>query len=211
MSELHDALAQIREIRARMATSQVYRGYRVVPTALSAVLAVATAFAQARWLGSSWLASSWLGSSDLYAYVVLWSGCGLASVLMAGIAMARHCATSPSRLTRARTAQAITRLAPALLAGALVTWILVRAAPDAAWTLPGLWQVFFALGLFASAGHLPHAILYVGGFYLLSGCFVLSLGEGAFAPWAMGLPFAIGQSACALILHFHKEECDAQG
>ena len=36
------------------------------------------------------------------------------------------------------------------LAGALITFVLVRSVPSATWMLPGLWQIIFSLGVFSS-------------------------------------------------------------
>lgn len=199
MSELHEALSQIREIRTRIESTQAFRGYRAVPTAVSGVFALAAAFAQ----------HLWIDTGDLRSYVWLWVGCALASMALAGIAMAVHCTQSASPLTRARSLLAIAKLGAPLAVGALITWILVRTAPEAGWVLPGLWQLLFALGLFASASLLPRAILGVALFYVATGAFVLALGPRALAPSSMGVPFAVGQVAAAMILALSRESSDA--
>ena len=91
---------------------------------------------------------------------------------------------------------------PAGLAGILLTAVLLRFTPDALWMLPGLWQVVFALGVFASCRFLPRPMLLVGGWYLASAlaCLVLARGADAFSPWAMGAPFTIGQLMVAAVL-----------
>ena len=176
MSDLHDALDQIREIRAGVARSRVFRGYRAVPTAMTGLLAVATAWAQ------PWLAG------DAVSYVVLWSTCALLAMGVAGSSMWAH--PSPN------TSQAIGRLAWPLLAGALVTGVLLESAPQ---LLPGLWQIFFALALFASLHLLPRGMIFVAIFYVISGTVVL----GSTAPEAMGIPFGVGQLTAAWILYRH--------
>ena len=69
--------------------------------------------------------------------------------------------------------------------------------------LPGLWQILFSLGIFASCRLLPRAIFGVAVFYLASGlaCLALARGELAFSPWAMGLPFGTGQLLAAAVLY----------
>ena len=71
--------------------------------------------------------------------------------------------------------------------------------------LPGLWQVLFSLGIFASCRLLPRATFGVAVFYLASGltCLALARGEAAFSPWAMGLPFGVGQLLAAAVLYSH--------
>ena len=44
---------------------------------------------------------------------------------------------------------------PCLVAGALVTMVVVHSARRDVWILPGLWQVLYSLGIFASAGFYP--------------------------------------------------------
>jgi len=198
MSDLNDALSQIREIRARMESNQAFRGYRAVPTALSGLLAVGTAVVQ----------HLWIDATDIHAYVWLWGGCALVSIALAVAAMAVHCVQSASPLTRARSLLAIAKLGAPLVVGSLITWIIVRTAPEAGWMLPGLWQLLFALALFASANLLPRAILGVAIFYVATGALVLSIGPRALAPSSMGIPFAVGQVAAAMILALARERTD---
>jgi hypothetical protein len=69
--------------------------------------------------------------------------------------------------------------------------------------LPGLWQVIYSLGIFASCRLLPRSMFGVAVFYLLAGLCTLALaqGERALNPWAMGLPFSVGQLLAATVLY----------
>jgi hypothetical protein len=69
--------------------------------------------------------------------------------------------------------------------------------------LPGLWQVLFSLGVFASCRLLPRATFGVGVFYLAAGlaCLALARDDLALSPWAMGLPFGVGQLLAATVLY----------
>jgi hypothetical protein len=89
------------------------------------------------------------------------------------------------------------------VAGALLTMVLVRTAPQCLWTLPGFWQVLYSLGIFASCRLLPRSMFGVAVFYLLSGLMTLALAQGdrALNPWAMGLPFCVGQFLAAAVLY----------
>ena len=99
-----------------------------------------------------------------------------------------------------------------LRAGALLTFVLFRFAPETAWLLPALWQILFGLGLFASSRLLPRPIAFVGGFYLVTGllCVVLARGEHAFSPLAMGVPFGAGQLLASAVLYWCLERGDGQ-
>ena len=122
----------------------------------------------------------------------------------------RDCLAGPSH-TRALTWIALRQFVPCLLSGAVVTAAIVRLAPDSAWLLPGLWQLFFAQGIFASCRILPRAIYLVTGFYLLAGSlnFFIWREDQALSPLAMALPFGLGQLLTAVILYWTLERCDA--
>jgi len=173
MRDIHDALDQIREIRAGVARGRVYRGYRAVPTALTGAFAAAAALLQPVVVA---------GDAD---YLALWIACAVLSMAV----MAASIAARPSPRTR----EAVARLAGPVLAGAMLTFALQERAPD---LLPGLWQVFFALALLAALPLLPRPMVLVACFYLASGIVVL----GSCTPASMGVPFATGQLAAALIL-----------
>ena len=78
------------------------------------------------------------------------------------------------------------------------------------WTLPGLWQIFYALGIFASCRFLPRQMFAVGVWFLATGTLCLSTGAGerALSAWEMGLPFGIGQLLLAAVLKFGFREAD---
>jgi hypothetical protein len=73
--------------------------------------------------------------------------------------------------------------------------------------LPGLWSIFFSLGIFASYRLLPKATFWIGVFYMMAGILGLLWARDAFAfsPWAMGLSFGVGQLASAAILYWTLE------
>lgn len=197
--ELRDALSQIAEIRDRVAAAERFRGYRAAPLALSGGFAVLAALLQPRLLSDP--------TADLIGYLALWLTTALfgAGVCASGVWLRHRHGDDP--LAKQRTWLAVSQFVPCLAAGGLVTLVIARHLPDHAKLLPGLWQVFFSLGVFASARLLPKAIVGVGVFYLLAGTanLMLATGPTAFHPWAMGLPFAVGQLATAVILYWNLE------
>lgn len=198
--ELDDALGQIAAIRRQVDRATLFRGYRAAPVALSGVLALAAGAVQPWWVPTP--------THDPVAYLALWIGVAALSVAAVGVEMSLRLITSP--LLRDKALLAVGQFAPCLAAGALVTLVLFRRAPDSLWMLPGLWQVLFALGVFASASILPRAVLAVGAFYLTAGLFCLgsAQGDAAFAPWAMAVPFGAGQFLTAGVLSYHLERAD---
>jgi hypothetical protein len=103
---------------------------------------------------------------------------------------------------------AVDQFLPAIVAGLLLTVVLVRYQTQSLWMLPGLWQVIFSLGVFSSCQFLPRPMFAVGVWYLAAGITCLAVGGGAWAlsPWAMGVPFGIGQLLVATVLHFREAD-----
>jgi hypothetical protein len=193
--ELREALTQITEIRLQLARTEVFRGYRAMPVAFSGGIALVAALIQAATIADP--------ATQIGPYLVLWVGAALVSALAAGLEMIIRARNSSSPMTRELTWLALEQFCPSLLAGALVTVVLLRFAPESLWVLPGLWQIFFGLGIFASCRLLPRPTFWVAVFYLGTGLAVLAVaqGEAALSPWAMGLPFGAGQLLAALILY----------
>jgi hypothetical protein len=73
--------------------------------------------------------------------------------------------------------------------------------------LPGLWAIFFGMGILASRQLLPRPVIAVGIYYVLCGLICLALSDGnlAYSPWLMVLPFGIGQLSLAGILYWTLE------
>ncbi len=102
---------------------------------------------------------------------------------------------------------AVEQFLPSIGAGLLITIVLMRFVPAAMWMLPGIWQVIFSLGVFSSCRFLPRPMLAVGAWYLLTGLTCIALGgDRALSPWAMGIPFGVGQLLAASVLLFTTHE-----
>ena len=103
---------------------------------------------------------------------------------------------------------AVEQFLPAIVIGLLLTVVLLRCAPQSLWKLPGLWQMIFSLGVFSSCRFLPRPMFALGVWYLAAGLTCLALGGGdrEFSPWAMGVPFDIGQLLVATVLQFGYRE-----
>ena len=198
--ELREALNQVAEIRQRMAEAELFRGYRAVPVALSGFLAFA----------AGWLQPLFVTGGEGLDYVLFW---GTVAALSLGASVAAMWLRD--RLARAQESRTATRtgvapLIPSLVAGACVTVVLVRLTPDAVWMLPGLWQLFYSQGLFASCRTLPRPVYAVPSFYMLAGLCTLCFARGphALAPLAMALPYGIGQLLAAATLYWTLERHD---
>jgi hypothetical protein len=197
--DLREALTQIYEIRQQVAQTEVFRGYRAATVALTGMVAIIGALAQSVWIPDP--------AHEIPAYLSLWIGAAVFGMAVTGAEMLWRCRQSWSSHTILTHTLAVGQFLPAIIAGGLVTLALAWAAADALWLLPGLWSIFFSLGIFASFRLLPRATFLVAVFYLVVGLVNLALAQGplAFSPWAMGLPFSIGQFFAAGILYWTLE------
>jgi hypothetical protein len=202
MTDFDEALAEITAIRSQMARSAGFRGYGPVTLALTGVLAVAAAFLQGRAVKDP--------ARDISSYLIIWGTTAILSIVLIGIETVRRSRRVHSGLADAMVGTAVEQFMPSAVAGALLTLLLVRTAPENLWMLPGLWQVIFSLGVFASCHFLPRPIFGVGIWYLMTGlaCLVYARGAWALNPWAMGIPYGVGQIAVSAILWQYRPASD---
>ncbi len=196
MRDLDRALADISEIRSQLARGrgEQFRGYGAATLGATGAFAAIGALVQARWLADA--------VHKPLAYVALWSAAAAISVAVIAVETVARTRRAHAGMAQEMLLNAVEQFLPAGIAGILLTAVLVRFAPEALWMLPGLWQVVFALGVFASCRFLPRPMLLVGGWYLATAMasLVLARGPDALSPWAMGAPFAVGQLTVAAIL-----------
>ncbi len=199
MTEFRRALDDINAIRCQVARGTQFRGYGPVSIAASGILAIAVAAAQAHWLPKS---------SDLRAFLTIW-------ILTAAIAVILTAFETIARARREHVGLAIEMIQaaaeqfiPCIVVGILLTVVLTRVAPQELWMLPGLWEVIFSLGIFASCRFLPRQMFAVGAWYLTAGLvsFVISANHHTLLAWSMGIPFGFGQLLVAAVLFFGFED-----
>jgi hypothetical protein len=200
MMELHKALAEIRSIRGQLARGTTFRGYGPATLACTGVLAMLAAAVQSQWLAAP--------AHAVNLYLCIWVATAIISLTLISIETITRALRLYATLATEMIHSAAEQFLPAIVAGLLVTVVLVRGTPQSLWMLPGLWQVIFSLGVFSSCRVLPKQMFAVGIWYLVTGLTCLTLGTGAFAPWAMGIPFGIGQMLVAAVLQFGDREAD---
>ena len=196
--ELRDALSQIAEIRSKAAAAEQFRGYRAGPIGITGLLAVLVALAQPRF------------ATNDANYLILWLSTAVFAAAVSGTGIWLRFRHGVDPLAKQLTWLAVGQFAPCLLAGGLVTLVIVQQVPQYFALLPGLWQVFFSLGVFASCRLLPKSVVVIGVWYLVAGCFNLTAANGprALNPWAMGIPFGVGQLATAAVLYWNLERAN---
>jgi hypothetical protein len=196
MKELQQALSEIQCIRSQVARGTEFRGYGPASIAVSGILALLVAALQAQWMTRH--------GTDLATWLAVWAGTAAVSVFLTGgetFARARRVHVG---FAREMVQSAVEQFLPAVMVGFLLTVVMMRVATPQCWMLPGLWQLIFSLGVFASCRFLPRYMFAVGVWYLAAGLYCLLAGSvtHALSSWAMGIPFGVGQLMVAAVLQF---------
>jgi len=198
VNDLRQALAQINAIRAQVARDTQFRGYGPVSIAASGVLALLVAAVQSRLIKDG---------SDFSSFFLIWTATAAVTVVLTASEAIGRARRVHHSLANEMIQLAAEQFLPAIVIGALLTGVLIWVAPRELWMLPGLWELLFSLGVFASCRFLPRSMIVVAAWYLLAGlaCLILQSGSKTFAPWSMGIPFGVGQLLVALVLQYGFE------
>jgi hypothetical protein len=195
MRDLERALNDIQAMRSQIALGTEFRGYGPAAFAATGMLGALAALLQSLWIEDP--------AAEILSYLGLWIATALLSAVIIGIDVVMRSRRVHSGLADAMVQSAAEQLLPAAVAGLLLTIVLVRYAPQSLWMLPGLWQIVLSLGVFAACRMLPAPLLAVGVWYLGTGlaCLAFASDVHALSPWAMGLPFGIGQLLTAALIY----------
>jgi hypothetical protein len=186
--EVRQALADLAEVRGRLATVQRFDGYSGSAAIASGVVAIVAGFVQA------FVAPQPHGAADVRAYLTIWLIClGFALAINYGAILAWRARNSgPQAAVQFRTVGM--SILPAIAAGGVITLALVVRGLDD--LLPGMWCATYALGLFASRSLVPRDVVFVAvAFGALATALFLTPGIHPLAWWIMPLAFGSGQIA----------------
>ncbi|HEY1752737.1 MAG TPA: hypothetical protein VGG29_15880 [Caulobacteraceae bacterium] len=191
-------MAEIGAIRSQLAKGEKFHGLGPTAFAATAVLAVFAAVAQALFLPAP--------SAHIPTFLMLWIGVAAVAAGVIGFEMVDRTRRLHSHLAQEMIMAAVGQFLPAAITAALLTAVLSLAAPQCLWMAPGLWQIAFGIGVFASCRFLPRLMTLVGGWYIATGlaCIALAQGSHALSPWSMGLPFGAGQLLVAAVLRYSE-------
>jgi hypothetical protein len=194
--DLDKALNEIASIRTHLARGTEFRGYGPVSLALTALVAVIAAGLQSVFVPEP--------AKNLLGYLGVWVATAVVCVVIIGIEAVTRSKRVHSALADDMIWLAVEQFLPAASAGVLLTVVLERCAPETLWMLPGLWQIVLSLGIFASCRSLPRPLIAMAVWYMATGlaCLVLAREGSAFSPYAMALPFGLGQSLAAGLLRW---------
>jgi hypothetical protein len=199
MNDLNRALGEIRDIRRHLVETTEFRGYGPLTLCATGCFALIAGLAQTTFLQDP--------AKHPIQYVVIWSTTAIFSAALIAIQTMTRAHRMHSGMADDMIRMAVAQFLPAVVAGSLLTVVVVAALPHMMWLLPGLWQLVYSLGVFSSRRFLPRAMLAAGAWYLLSALVSLSLGDArAMSPWVMAGAYAIGQTMIAGILYRAAKE-----
>lgn len=193
MTDLEKAIADLGDIRARLAAGDMFRGFGPTVIAVTGALSIVVAVLQSVWPD--------LFARDDKSYLLSWIILAVISIGLIGTEMIARTRRLHGGMADAMLVTAVEHFLPAGFAGAAVACVFYYYAPESFWALPGLWQILVALGLFSATRILPNTVNIVAVWYFLAGVSVLivSAQSQSLDPWMMGVPFGIGQLLMAAI------------
>jgi hypothetical protein len=197
MKDLQQALSEIHSIRSQLARDTEFRGYGPATIAISGILALLVAAVQAQWMAKH-------ANTNLWIWLGVWTATAAVSLFLTGTETFARARRVHVGLAKEMVQAAVEQFLPAMMVGFLLTVVMTRVAAQECWMLPGLWELIFSLGVFASCRFLPRQMFAVGVWYLAAGLFCLVAGSAtrSLSPWTMGIPFGVGQLLVAAVLQF---------
>jgi len=184
------ALSEVASIRAQLAASTRFLGLAPGFNLLMGILAFVVAAVQS------------FQVQDHAGFIAVWAATIVASAGIAVLEAVSRARRLHGRMAHAMLGVALQKGLPFAVAALVITWTICSFSIESAWMLPGLWQLLLALLGFSVLSNLPREIAWVAGWYFCCGTAVLVLAgqAGTLSPWMMGIPFAVGQTAVAVIL-----------
>jgi hypothetical protein len=191
--EVRQAMADLAEVRVRLATVQRFDGYSGNAAFASGVVAIFAGIVQAL------LAPQPATAQAREIYLVIWLTC-------LGCALAINYGAIVVWRSRNRGEQAGAQfrtvgmsIVPAIAAGGVVTLALVLRGLDD--LLPGMWCATYALGLFSSRAMVPRdVVLVAAAFGAVAAVLLLAPNIHPLAWWIMPAAFGIGQIVIGAIV-----------
>jgi hypothetical protein len=191
--EVSRALADLEEVRTRLAAVQRFRGLSGGAAVASGVAAVASGFIQAASVPHPDTVEA--GAR----YVTIWIACLACSLAVNYGAIVVWLIRNWSVRSRVELKTVGMTILPSIVAGGLFSAVFI--ARGELGLLPGMWCLCYALGLIASRAMAPPGIGWVAALFAASGTALLfAPGSNALAWWAMPATFGIGQLIIGLLV-----------
>ena len=192
--EVERALADLAEVRDRLASVQEFRGYSGVAAAISGCIAILAGIVQAI------VAPVPRSNLEIQHYLWIWFSCLAAALLINYGALAAWYLYNAGRHERSQTRTVGLSILPALVLGAALSIAMI--SHDLIGLLPGIWYATYGIGLFASRAMLPRGVIGVGTLFGLIGVALILAPTATLSLrwWVMPVGFGIGQIAIGYLL-----------
>lgn len=187
------AIADLDEVRSRLASVQRFRGLSG-PAALMSGMAALLA-------GVGQLVAVPVPHTPTEAgkYVAIWISCLVFALALNYGAVALWLVRNWSSRTREQLRTAGIAILPSIVAGGAFTAALL--ARGEIGLLPGTWALCYGLGLLASRSMLPRGVaLAAAGFAAVGATLLFASGTNALVWWVMPLTFGTGQVAIGVLM-----------
>jgi hypothetical protein len=187
------AIADLDEVRSRLAAVQRFRGLSGPAALASGLGALGTGLVQLA------IVPTPHGSDDAGRYVALWIACLAFALALNYGAVAVWLVRNWSSRTRTELRTAAISIVPSISAGgALTAALLVRGEIG---LLPGTWGLCYGLGLVSARSMLPRGVVPIAIAFAATGATLLfAPATNALAWWVMPLTFGFGQIAIGLLI-----------
>ena len=191
--EVSRALADLEEVRSRLAAVQRFRGLSGGAAIASGVAAIGAGVVQAT------SAPHPVTEADGLRYVTIWSACLACSLAVNYGAILLWLGRNWSVRSRVQIKTVGMTILPSIVAGGLFTAAFVVRGQLG--LLPGVWCICYALGLIASRAMAPPGIGWVAALFAGSGAALLfAQGSNALAWWVMPATFGLGQLVVGVLV-----------
>ncbi|HEY0798347.1 MAG TPA: hypothetical protein VGD50_04305 [Candidatus Baltobacteraceae bacterium] len=186
--EVQQALADLAEVRGRLATVQRFDGYSGWAAISSGVVALGAGLTQLA------IDPHPRTATEITLYLVIWLSCLFVALAINYGAILMWRTTHRDAQSGAQMRTVGWTILPAIAAGGVVTGALIgRGLVD---LLPGMWCASYALGLFASRNMLPRDVVYVAvAFGVVAAILLLTPQIDELSWWVMPMAFGCGQIA----------------
>jgi hypothetical protein len=193
-AHIHDALAQVRELKMRVLNAQQFTGYSGRSRALGGTIALFAPFV----MSATWYPQTTVAHLTGWGFVFLCAVLANYSALLYWFLF--H--PEPERDIR-RLTPTIDALPPLIVGGILTGALIFNEQYD---LLFGTWMCLYGLANLSSRRTLSKAVWPLGLFYIACGtlCLLLIPWTKLTNPWPMGIVFGVGEWIGGFIFHHNR-------
>lgn len=196
--EVRQAIADIAEVRDRLATVQRFGGYSGSAAIASGFVALVAGAVQAA------AAAHPRTITAERTYLTIWLWCLVAALAINYGAILIWRARNRDTQSRRQIRTVGMSIMPAIAAGGVISTALVR--HNMFTLLPGMWCATYALGLFASRALVPQGVVFIAvAFGAVATLLLFAPGSLALAWWVMPTAFGLGQIAIGAIVLLERK------